>query len=139
MITAKDQEILQKRRQFLNLFNLKYKDEASAADFHREYRNLIIACLKKKGDKILWQNNRVLDEDEQLSPTFEELILANVLGIIDFRLPVLVTDHYFQSMESAESLMDYQSDIFVKVPTFISEIQNSISISSQKQEDKPER
>jgi hypothetical protein len=29
----------------------------------------------------------MLEEDEELSPTFEELILANVLGLIDSRLP----------------------------------------------------
>jgi len=127
----------QSKIQFSTTFDLKYKkDVTTAADFYRDYRNLIIASLKKKGDVISWQDNRVLDEDEQLSPTFEELILAHVLGLIDTRLPEHVRDHF---MESTKSLMDCQSDILVKVPTFIAELENIISESLNEPEDKPER
>jgi hypothetical protein len=127
----------QSRIQFATIFDLKYDKEAfTAADFYRDYRDQVIASLNKKGDIIPWQDNRVLDEDEQLSPTFEELILAHVLGLIDTRLPEYVRDHF---MESTKSLMDCQSDILVKVPTFIAELENMISESLNEPEDKPER
>jgi len=140
MNMARDQDICHKKRLFRNLFDFRFKAEASAADFYREYRNLLLSCLKKKGDIIQWQNNRELDVDEELSPTFEELILANVLGLIDIRLPSYVMDHYcYESKESIENLMDFQSDILVRVPTFLNEMENNISASSHKREDKPER
>jgi hypothetical protein len=37
-------------------------------------RNLVVASLRKKGDTIRWQNGRVLSQDEELSPTFEERV-----------------------------------------------------------------
>jgi hypothetical protein len=127
----------QSKIQFSTTFDLNYKkDVTTAADFYKDYRDQVIASLKKKGDVIPWQDNRVLDEDEQLSPTFEELILAHVLGLIDTRLPEHVRDHF---MESTKSLMDCQSDILVKVPTFIGELENMISESLNEPEDKPER
>ena len=57
--------------------------------FYNEYRNVIIANLKKRGDEIRWQNE-ALARDEKLSPTFEDLILINVLALIDARLPLHV-------------------------------------------------
>ena len=81
-----------------------------------------MARLKKKGDIITWQDNRVLTEDEELSPTFEELILDNVLGLIDTRLPGHVRNHYFYLIEQTKSLMDYRIDILKKVPTFLEEM-----------------
>ena len=140
MIMDSDHDSCLKKGQFRNLFDLKYREETNAADFYREYRNLLISSLKKEGNIIKWQNNRVLDEDEQLSPTFEELILANVLGLIDIRLPGHAMDHYgCNSMGNSDSLMDFKTDIFGRVPTFIKEIQNNISVSSSKQEDQLER
>ena len=127
----------QSRIQFSTIFDLKYKkDVTTAAEFYRDYRDQVIASLKKKGDIIPWQDNRVMDEDEQLSPTFEELMLAHVLGLIDIRLPEHVRDHL---MENTKSLMECKSDILVKVPTFIAELENMISESLNEPEDKPER
>ena len=126
MILDKDNSIQQKTIKFCDLFDLKYNHEASAAGFYDQYRNLVIASLKKKGDTIGWQNNMMLAEDEQLSPTFEEMILANVLGLIHTHLPKHVSNHYCL-MGSTNSLMDYQSDILIKVPGFLTEIEKNIS------------
>ena len=90
-----------------------------------------MACLKKKGDVILWQNNMVLTDDEQLSPTFEELILANVLGLIDVRLLGHVKDKYYNRLGDARSLMDYQADILGNVPNFLTELENNLLFASK--------
>jgi hypothetical protein len=37
--------------------------------FYEQYRNLVITRPRKK-DIITWQNNRVLAEDEELSPSW---------------------------------------------------------------------
>jgi hypothetical protein len=112
-----------KETHFLNLFELQYQDRASLTGFYDQYRSVIIASLKKKGDIIVWQNNMILDEDEALSPTFEEIILANVLFLIDARLPGHVKDVY-QITDRAKSLMDYRTDILSNVPTFLKGIKN---------------
>jgi hypothetical protein len=64
----------------------------------------------------------ILAEDEKLSPTFEELILDNVLGLIDTRLPRHVRSHYIGLMEVSNSLMDYKNDILNNVSSFLEEM-----------------
>ena len=88
-----------------------------------KYRNVIIANLKKRGDKICWQNES-LARDKKLSPTFEDLILINVLTLIDACLPLHVRDHYHHHIGRDKTLMDYMSNILVKVPVFLSELDN---------------
>jgi hypothetical protein len=125
MILEGENGIKQNRLQFRPLLALKYQQHANGDKFYNQYRNLVIANLKKKGDIIMWQNNKVLTKDEQLSPTFEEIILVNVLGLIDTRLPEHVLDHYDNSMGGTQSMMDYKTDILVKLPIFLKEIENS--------------
>jgi len=111
---------------FLNLFNLEYPPEISAFDFYNQYRKLVIACLKKKGDIIKWQSSKVLEADEELSPTFEDMILAVALTLFDTRLPGLIKDNdHFQIGEN-ESLMDYKTDILNKVPILLTKTENDL-------------
>ena len=118
-----DYDIQQKGIHFFNLLDLHYKPGASVMGFYNEYRNLIIANLKKRGDKIRWQND-TLARDEKLSPTFEDLILVNVLTLIDARLPVHVREHYHHHIGRDRTLMDFKSDILVQIPVFLSELDN---------------
>ncbi len=106
----------------VKLSDLQFQPNGSAFTFYDQYRNLVLASLKKKGDTITWQNNRVLAKDEELSPSFEELILDNVLGLIDTRLPGHVRSHYISLTEVSNSLMDYKNDILNKVPSFLEEM-----------------
>ena len=124
----------QKKSLLLNLLDLRYQPDASIKGFYNQYRNVVMACLKKKGDVILWQNNTVLEEDEKLSPTFEELILANVLGLIDIRLLGHVRDKYYQRIGDARSLMDYQEDILNNVIKFLRELDNNLLSVSKTEE-----
>jgi hypothetical protein len=110
---------------FFNLIDVNYHPEASALGFYYQYRNLVIASLKKKGYKVMWQNNMVLPADEELSPTFEEMILAIVLRLISPHLPRLVRDNYMHCIGESKGLMDYRTDILIKVPNFLAEIESS--------------
>ena len=112
------------------LSDLQYQPNTKAATFYEQYRNLVTGSLKKKGYTITWQNNLILAEDEKLSPTFEELILDNVLGLIDTRLPRHVRSHYFELMEEQDSLMDFKNDILDKVPTFLEEMKIGVTGTS---------
>jgi len=116
---------------FFNLLDLQYQSETSAVGFYDQYRNLIVASLKRKGDTIEWQNDTILAEDEQLSPTFEELIFANVLSLINARLPGHVRNNYYHLIKKSKSLMDHRADILEKVPIFLEEINGSLAAVSK--------
>jgi hypothetical protein len=85
--TKQEEEGSHAKPDFLNILGVEYKEGASATDFYNNYRRTVMTSLKKKGDVIMWQNGTIMAEDEQLSPTFEELILTMVLTLIDARLP----------------------------------------------------
>ncbi len=123
---CEDYNIQQQRTNFFNLFDLQYQQGTNIMDFYNQYRNLVIANLKKQGDIIMWQNSRVLETDEELSPTFEDMILANVLSLIDCRLLGCVRENYQHLMGRKESLMDYKTDIMVQVPTFLIKIEDDV-------------
>ncbi len=76
----------------------------------------------------------MLAEDEQLSPTFEEMILAYVLGLIDIRLPGHVKKHYCHLIGLTNSIIDFRTDMLAKVPVFLREIEASGTSVSVKPE-----
>jgi hypothetical protein len=139
MKAQEEYDLEKKEVPFFNLFDLHFQREDSVIGFYNLYRDLVITSLKKKGDIITWQNNRVLPEDEELSPTFEELILANVLGLIDTRLPGYVRDYYFHFSGKSKSLMDYQRDILSRVPAFLRGIDDGLPAVSKNEVDQPAR
>jgi hypothetical protein len=121
------------------VFDLQYESGSSTIDFYNQYRNLVVANLKKRGDIILWQNNKILNADEELSPTFEEMILANVLFQIDFQLLKHVTDNYQHLIGRMKSLMDYKIDILEKVPAFLTKTEDNLPDKYSSDLDEPAR
>jgi hypothetical protein len=117
-----ESEVQEKGENILNLYDLEYHPGTSVVNFYNQYRNLFVRSLRKKGDTIKWQINRVLTEDEQLTPTVEDLILANVLELVDMRLPLLVSKHYEHRTGKPQNLMDYKNEILARVPAFLEEI-----------------
>ena len=115
---------------FFDIFDLQFHAGASVIEFYNQYRNMIIVNLKRRGDIILWQNGRVLLGDEELSPTFEDVILANVLGLIDFHLLEHVRDNFSQVVGGRNSLMDYKEEILDMVSLFLSEKDTTLSAAS---------
>jgi hypothetical protein len=118
-------------KHFIDLFGSQDVQRASAFDLFSQFRNLVISGLKKKGDVIIWQGGAILAEDEQLSPTFEELILVVVLSLIDIQLPGHVKNEYDDLLGKEKSLMDFKADILVKVPTFLSTIESHRPVISK--------
>ena len=58
-----DYDIQQKGIHFFNLLDLQFQPGTNIVGFYKQYRNLVSANLKKRGDTIHWQNV-VLDQDE---------------------------------------------------------------------------
>ena len=123
---GEDYSMLENKTHFFDLFDLQYEPGSSPIDFYNQYRNLVIANLKKQGDIIIWQNSKVLEEDEELSPTFEDMIFANVLFLIDSHLPGRVKENYHHLIGRTKSLMDYRTDILVQLPAFITKIEDTL-------------
>jgi hypothetical protein len=128
-----DPNFQEKEIHFFHFVELQYQHNVSIMDFYNRYRNLVIANLKKKGDTMMCDKTTVVAEDEALSPTFEELIFAVVLGLIDFRLPGLVRDSYYHLFGKTKSILDFKKDIFDKVPSLLTEIKCRLP-STQKDE-----
>ena len=122
----KDMMIEEKEANFLNLFDLKYEYGTSTIEFYNQYRDFVIANLRKKGDIIMWQGGRVMKFDEELSPTFEDMILANVLGNIDKHLPNLVQEKFHKLIGKTKSLMDYKADIFLHLSILLMKIEEDL-------------
>jgi hypothetical protein len=120
-----DLDILNKKMHILDLLGVQYKKDNSILDFYDNYRKIIIRSLKKKGDIIMWQNNKIMTEDEELSPTFEELIFTIVLTLIDTRLPGHVKDEYFHLIRINRSIMDFKTEILDEVPAFLTAIESN--------------
>ena len=116
-----DRNLKKSKRNFTDIFGIHFHPGASIKEFYNHYRNMVVMCLKRRGDIILWQNERVLDEDEELTPTFEDMILANVLGLIDCHLLELVRENYSHIFETRKCLMDYKEDILDMVSSFLTE------------------
>ena len=112
-----DFDFPQKEIHYFDLFDHEYQQRTSPVGFYNQFRNLVIASLKKKGDIITWQNDTVLMEDEQLSPTFEELIFAIVLALIDPGLPGQVRNEYRLLLGTDKNLMDYRDEILTQLPS----------------------
>ena len=137
--TDKDTDGCQRGEHFFNFFDLEYQPGSSAVDFYNQYRNLFVASLKKKGDIVKWQNNLVLSDDEHLSPTVEDLILANTLELIDIRLPLLVSEHYQHLIGKTNSLMDHKNDILTKMPLFLKQLEGHCNATLKEELYKTER
>jgi hypothetical protein len=133
MIKVDEDQQQQKEIDFFHLWDLKYRPEISAESFYNEYRSLVMACLRKKGDVVMWQDSVVLTEDEQLSPTFEDFILANVLFLIDSRLPGLVRDHYRHLVGKKKSIMDFRKEILFSLPALFVEKEEKLPALSERQ------
>jgi hypothetical protein len=88
---------------------------------------------------MVWQDNTIMTEDEQLSPTFEEMILATVLGLVDARLTRHVRDRYLHLIGRKRSLMDYLAEILDRVPLFLAELENGFTAANKGDRDQHAR
>ena len=107
---------------FLKVSEHQYKSGTNYQTFYREFRAAIYDNLKKRGHQIQYQNNREMESDETMSPTFEETVVLWCLEKIDSRLPAHVNKTFGHQMTGHTTLKDLQIQIFQRIGGMIQDL-----------------
>ena len=107
---------------FLKVSELHYKQDTNHQTFYREFRSSIYDNLKKRGHQVKYLNDKQLEADETMSPTFEETIVLWCLEKIDPRLPMHVNKTFGHQMTGNTTLKDLQIQIFQRIPSMIQDL-----------------
>ena len=110
---------------FLKVSELHYKPDTNYQTFYREFRAAIYDNLKKGGHQVQYLNNKELDSDETMSPTFEETIVLWCLEKIDPRLPMHVNKTFGHQMTGFTTLKDLQITIFQRIPGMLQDLNDA--------------
>lgn len=90
--------------------------------FYRKLRAAFLDNLRKQGDVIKHDDDKVLQSDEKISPTLEQTIVLWALMMIDKRLPDKVDREFGHLMVGNTTLADLQVQIFQKIPNMLKEM-----------------
>ena len=111
-----DYDIQTKGIYLFNILDLKYDHTTMTPNgYYNQYRTVMMTNLAKREDIIKYKSETPLTENEVLGPTFEDIILIQVLGLIDARLPQHIRDIYSHKINRTLRFMDFKSDIFVNI------------------------
>ena len=110
---------------FLKVSELHYKQDTNYQTFYHEFRSAIYDNLKKRGHKVGYLNDKELDADETMSPTFEETIVLWCLEKIDSRLPMHVNKTFGHKMTGNTTLKDLQITIFRRIPGMLQDLNDA--------------
>jgi hypothetical protein len=115
---------------FLDIAALVYKKGTPHQTFYKQFRAGFLDKLRKKGEKLLYKNEEVLQEDKKMTPTLEASIILWALERIDPRLPVKVQKNYGHQMVGQTCLVTLQPTIFQNVKAMIQELDEAEQKSS---------
>ena len=107
---------------FLNIASISYKKGDIPQTFYKQYRAAYEDNLRKKDDRIKFNNDQVLTADEKLTPSFENAIILWALKEIDPRLPNKVKKTFGHQMTGNVTLKDLQPLIFQNIFSMIEEL-----------------
>ena len=91
--------------------------------FYTDMRSCFKSNLRKTNDIIRYKNNKVLEQDEQVSPTTECLLVYMALERIDSRLPAEIDRIFGHRMDDSTTLIDLQSEIFSYIPRALASLE----------------
>ena len=114
--------LMTKGANFMNISEHIFKTGTPHQTFYKQYRASFVDNLRKRGDRMLFKNNLRLEEDEKLSPSFENAIVLWTLEKIDPRLPSKVKKDYGHQMTGDTTLKDLQPVIFENITTMIDDL-----------------
>ncbi len=128
---------------FLKVSEHQFKSGTNYQTFYREFRAAIYDNLKKRGHQIQYQNNREMESDETMSPTFEETVVLWCLEKIDPRLPAHVNKTFGHQMTGHTTLKDLQIQIFQRIGGMIQDLDDveanrATTLNYMYPEDQPE-
>jgi len=107
---------------FLDIASLTYKKGTPHQTFFKQFRSMFMDNLRKRGDKLEYKNDEVLQVDEKMTPTLESTIVLWALERIDPRLPTKVQKMYGHQMTGNKCLMSLQPTIFQNIPLMLQEL-----------------
>ena len=110
---------------FMNISEHSFKKGTPYQTYYKQYRASFIDNLRKEGDIVQYKNNLVLDQDEKLTPSFENAIVLWSLEKIDARLPLKVKKNYGHQMTGNVTLKDVQPVIFENIDNMLEELDHS--------------
>ena len=118
-----DYDIMTQGIHFFNLLDLTWDPtgQQSAIGFYNQYRSMVISNLAKKSTLIEWKNE-TLKENESLTPSHEDMILLNVLGLLHPKLPAFIRENYSYKIGASKRLMDFKTEILTKCKQYIQDI-----------------
>ena len=105
-----------KPKNILQLRCIKYTENEDFNEFYYRFRSVVCDNLKKKGDTF---EDIILQEDEIISPTFEEVIVLWCLERIDAGLPNQVFEQFGMHLVQGSSLKELQEEIFEFIPNLL--------------------
>ena len=121
----------------LLLSEIKYNGLDDLQTFYNNFRNMVCKQLKKKGDIIKSTlKNLILDYNEIISHTFDEIILVWCLEKIHPKFPRLI----IKKLENKSSLELSKENIFNLIPSLINfdtkdTFENELNISDKIESD----
>ena len=107
---------------FFSINSIRYTAGDSYQNFYMELHGALEDSLRKEGAVLLYKNNDVLEEDEELSPTLENFIVLTWLERIDPRLPDKTAATFGHQITGNTSLRDLQPEICVRIPAMLQEL-----------------
>ena len=121
--------IATKGANFLKITDISYKSGMLPATFYKEYRAGFLDNLRKKDCyEGIKRPGVKLQEDEKLSPSFEDAIVLWTLKEIDPRLPAKVRKDYEHRLGNDTYLSDLQSTIFQSINSMLEDLDKQASI-----------
>ena len=103
---------------FLDIASITPKEDVNPNTFYKEVRARVFDNLRRKDDTLPYSGNKILTEDETLTPTLECFIVMYALEKIDPRLPGKIQKDYGHRMQENVTLIDLASEIFQNVRFF---------------------
>ena len=110
---------------FMNIAEHVFKAGTPHQSFYKQYRASFVDNLRKQSDRVLFKNDLRLDQDEKLTPSFENAIVLWTLDKIDPRLPAKVKKEYGHQMTGDTTLKDLQPVIFENITDMIDDLDHA--------------
>ena len=111
---------------FLKIADHVYKPGTLHQVFYKMYRASFLNNLRKSGEKMTHKGGAVMNEDETLSPSFEDAIVMWSLALIDKRLPKKVKKDYEHWLTGDTYLIDLQPTIFQSIPSLLEDLDRQV-------------
>lgn len=110
---------------FLSISDIRYNPGDSYENFYMELHGAVEDSLRKQDELLLFHNSEPLDEDEEMSPTLENMVVLMWLERIDTRLPKKVSATFAHQMVGNTSLRDLQPIICARLTSLLQELEDA--------------